>query len=275
MPPGASPRAAIHIANLQLDVPPPVSVAHSISYRLATREDADSRRLDIYRNLNHGKAPVLVFFHGGAWRSGHRRQYLPLGVSLALGGVTCVIPSYSKAPKYPFPEPMKDAAAAITWVRDNIHNLGGNPDRIFVGGHSSGAHMAALLALDSRYLEFHYQHPSALRGVIAISGMFAVGNGFEYAFGNDARYWLEASPLYYAREIPQPRTPPFLLAVGTEDAPGILPQNEALAEALAARKVLVEKEIYEGEDHSAMIALASLRNSALQQQIRRFIKEHG
>jgi acetyl esterase/lipase len=271
-PPQASPRAAQHISQLLTDVPPPVAVAHSISYRLARREDADSRRLDIYRNQNVGRAPVLVFFHGGAWRSGHRRQYLPLGVSLALGGITCVIPSYSKAPGYPFPEPMRDAAAAVTWVRENIQNLGGHPDRIFVGGHSSGAHLAALLALDPRYLEFHFQQPSLLRGVIAISGIFAVGKGFEYAFGSDPQYWLEASPLHYAQEMPQPGTPPFLLLTGSEDAPGILPQNQALTDALKANRIPVETETYDGEDHSSMIALASLRQSQLQQRIRDFIK---
>ncbi len=274
-PPGASPRAAQHIASLRLDVPPPIKVAHSISYRLATREDADSRRLDIYRNLNHGKDPVLVFFHGGAWRGGHRRQYLPFGVSLALGGITCVVPSFSQAPKYPFPEPLKDAAAAVTWVHDNIHSLGGNPDKIFIGGHSSGAQIAALLALDPRYLNFHFKEPSLLRGVVAISGIYAIGKGFEYAFGQDPQYWAEASPLYYAREFPRSSTPPFLLAAGTEDAPGIVQQTEAIAQALTAQRVLVEKEVYPGEDHSSIIALASLRQSPLQDQIRSFIRTNS
>lgn len=275
VPPGASPRAAEHIRQLRLDIPPAVSVSHSISYRLSVREDADSRRLDVYRNQTLGRAPVVIFFHGGAWRSGHRRQYIPLGVSLALGGITCVIPSYSLAPKYQFPEPLKDAAAAINWVRDNIHRLGGNPDKIFLAGHSSGAHIAAQVALDPRYLEFHFQGSGIIRGVIGISGIYAVGPGFEYAFGTDPNYWAEASPLHYARKFPPAGLPPFLLVAGSADAPGIVEQTEALAQALKSHRVLVEKEIYPGEDHSSIIALASLRQSSLQEQIRTFVRSNA
>ncbi|MCW5963930.1 MAG: alpha/beta hydrolase [Bryobacterales bacterium] len=275
VPPGASPRAAEHIRQLRLDIPPAVAVSHSLSYRLSVREDADSRRLDVYRDQTKGRAPVVIFFHGGAWRSGHRRQYIPLGVSFALGGITCVIPSYSLAPKYKFPEPLKDAAAAINWVRDNIHRLGGNPDRIFLAGHSSGAHIAAQVALDSRYLDFHFQGKGIIRGVVGISGIYAIGPGFEYAFGADPSYWAEASPLHFAREFAPADAPPFLLVAGTEDAPGIEKQTEALAQALKSHRVLVEKEIYPGEDHSSIIALASLRQSSLQEQIREFVRSNS
>jgi len=267
-PPGATPRTAEHIARLRLDIPPSIQVSHSISYRLAERHYADSRRLDVYRNQSRGESPVFVFFHGGAWRSGHRRQYIPLGVSLALGGITCVVPSYSQAPHYQFPEPLKDAAAVINWVHDNIRQLGGDPRRIVIGGHSSGAQIAAQVALDRRYLDFHYKAPGILRGVVALSGIYAIPPGFEYAFGTQPDYWRQASPLYFVRE----GAPPFLVVVGSADAPSILRQHQAFTEALAISHVAMETEVYQGEDHSSIIALASLRDSPLQERIRAFVR---
>lgn len=264
-PPSA--RTREHIARLRPDIPSVVQVAHSISYRLATRADADWRRLDIYRHRDRRRAPVLVFFHGGAWRSGHRRQYVPLGVSVALGSIACVVPSYSQAPAYPFPEPVKDAAAVIAWVHENIGALGGDPNKIFIGGHSSGAQIASLVALDPRYLRFHYLDPSILRGVVAISGMFQITAGFEYAFGSDPALWAEASPITYVKK----EAPPFLVVAGSEDAPVVTAHTAVFTGKLKETGVPVESEVYQGEDHSSMIAFASLRDSPLQQRIRGFI----
>jgi len=265
--PQPSARAQQYFAQLKSDIPNYVRVGHSISYRLATRVDADSRRLDVYRDESRGKAPVVIFFHGGAWRSGHRRQYVPLGVSLVMGRTACVIPSFSQAPQYPFPEPLKDAAACITWVRDNISNMGGNPDKIFLAGHSSGAQIAALVALDPRYLQFHHLDPTVLRGVITISGIYQIPRGFEYAFGADPDLWRQASPHQYIRS----GAPPFLVVSGSEDASMVRQQEPEFLSKLREAKVDVESEVYPGEDHNSIIAFASLRDSALQEKIREFV----
>jgi acetyl esterase/lipase len=270
-PPRISERTRELLEKLQADVPVVVRVSHSISYKLAPREYADSRRLDIYRHRDYKRAPVVVFFHGGAWQGGHRRQYIPLGVSMALGGITCVIPSFTQAPVFRFPEFLKDAAAAVCWVETNIDNLGGDPEKIFVAGHSSGALIASLLALDPRYLEFHHLSPSVLRGVMAISGLFSIQPGFEYAFGTSKDVWAEASPLYYVN----PGAPPFLVVKGSEEPPFVHSQTRQFLEALADNEVAHETEEYPGEDHNSMIALASLRNSELQQRLRSFVKSHS
>jgi acetyl esterase/lipase len=268
--PGPSARTQQHLAKLKPDIPPDVLVAHSISYRLATRKDADWRRLDIYRQRDRGKLPVLIFFHGGAWRSGHRRQYIHLGVSLALGGIAAVIPSYSQAPTYPFPEPVKDAASVIAWVHENIAPLGGDPNKVFVGGHSSGAQIASLVSLDARYLQFHYMSPSILRGVVSLSGIYKIGAGFEYAFGSNPELWEQASPLNFV----QKGAPPFLVLSGSRDARIVTEHTGPFVQKLKAAGVAVTEKVYDGEDHSSMIAFASRRDSELQMQIRSFVKEH-
>lgn len=269
-PPAASERTKQLVPQMSFEVPAPVEVAHSISYRLSTREDADQRRLDIYRNMSSGRNPVVIFVHGGAWRGGHRRQYLPFGVCLALQRITAVIPSFSQAPKYLFPEPVRDIAAVVRWVRDNIGKLGGDPSKIFLAGHSSGAQIASLVALDTRYLEFHYLPPSAIRGVIAISGIFEVPATFDYAFGGAEARAL-ASPLRHVRE----KAPPFLLATGGQDSALVRQQNPPFAEALARAGVTVEQELYPEEDHNSMVVLASIRNSPLQNRIRAFVSTYS
>lgn len=269
-PDAASPRAKELIARMSLEVPPPIEVAHSISYRLSTRADADQRRLDIYRNMSSGRNPVVIFVHGGAWRSGHRRQYIPLGVCLALNRITAVIPNYSQAPGYRFPEPERDIAAVVNWVRDNMSKYGGDPNKIFLAGHSTGVQIAALVALNPRYLGFHSVPLSAIRGVIAISGIYDVPAGFEYAFGEDADR-VQASPMRFVSDA----APPFLIVRGGNDAQLVLRQSEPFAKSLKAHGVEVEIEVYPEEDHSSIIALASIRESPLLERVVRFVKDHS
>lgn len=269
-PDAASARTKELAPQMSFEVPPPIEVAHSISYRLSTRQDADQRRLDIYRNMSSGKNPVVIFVHGGAWRSGHRRQYLPLGVSLALKRITTVIPSYSQAPAYRFPEPGRDIAAVVNWVRDNMSRYGGDPNKIFLAGHSSGVQIAALVALDPRYLAFHSLPPTVIRGVIALSGIYEVPPGFDYAFGGEDER-AQASPSRFVRE----GAPPFLVVRGGNDAQLVLRQTGPFAESLQSRGVEVETEVYPEEDHNSIIALASIRNSDLLQRIQGFVKAHS
>lgn len=269
-PDAASPRTKELIAQMSLEIPPPIEVAHSISYRLSTRADADQRRLDIYRNMSSGKNPVVIFVHGGAWRGGHRRQYIPLGVCLALNRITAVIPNYSQAPGYGFPEPERDIAAVVNWVRDNMSGFGGDPGKIFLAGHSTGVQIAALVALDPRFLRFHSLPPSVIRGVIAISGIYDVPAGFEYAFATDEDR-RNASPMRFVRD----GAPPFLVVRGGNDAKLVLRQTGPFAESLGKHGVSVETEVYPEEDHNSIIALASIRKSPLLERIVRFVEDHS
>lgn len=269
-PDAASPRTKELVAQMSFEVPPPIEVAHSISYRLSTRKDADQRRLDIYRNMSFGKNPVVIFVHGGAWRGGHRRQYVPLGVNLALNRMTAVIPNYSLAPDYRFPEPERDIAAVVNWVHDNMSKFGGDPNKIFLAGHSTGVQIAALVALNPRYLRFHSLSPSVVRGVIAISGIYEVPPGFDYAFGGVAEL-AKASPSRFVRD----GSPPFLVVSGGHDAKLVLRQTAPFAQSLRAHGVEVEAEVYSEEDHNSIIALASIRKSPLIERIARFVNDHS
>ncbi|MDI7066444.1 alpha/beta hydrolase, partial [Klebsiella pneumoniae] len=96
--------------------------------------------------------PVVVFFYGGSWQNGARSDYLFVGQALTSRGFVAVLPDYRTYPDTRFPGFMEDAAAAVRWARDHAAEYGGDPSRIFLMGHSAGAHIVALLATDGHYL---------------------------------------------------------------------------------------------------------------------------
>ncbi|AVP98800.1 alpha/beta hydrolase [Ahniella affigens] len=108
--------------------------------------------LDVYRPATCQNAPVLVFFYGGTWQHGERRWYRFVGERFASLGIVTVVPDYRKAPTVAFPSYVEDAARALAFVRANALAWCGDPKRISISGHSAGAHIAALLATDARYL---------------------------------------------------------------------------------------------------------------------------
>jgi len=120
--------------------------------------NAPRQRLDVYmptagvpRAGSHGR-PVVVFFYGGSWQNGSRSSYLFVGAALASRGFVAVVPDYRTWPDTAFPGFVDDAATAVRWARDHAAEFGGDPSRIFLMGHSAGAHIVMLLATDGRYL---------------------------------------------------------------------------------------------------------------------------
>jgi acetyl esterase/lipase len=131
-----------------------------------------AQRLDVYAPSGAKDAPVLVFFHGGTWTDGSKEQYRFIADALTSRGLLAVIVGYRHFPSVRFPEFLDDAAQAVVWTHANAERYGGDPDSLFVMGHSSGAHMAALVALDARYLERAGGSSAWIRGVIGLAGPY-------------------------------------------------------------------------------------------------------
>src|SRR5262249_34189044 len=191
-----------------LDLPLPnaveaanVEVRKDLVYVEGKPEDEPKHKLDVYAPKDRKPAPVFVFLHGGAWRFGDRGLYPPLGQRFAKEGILTVIPSYRLAPKNPWPAQAEDAAAALAWTVRHIAEFGGDTNRIFLGGHSAGGHLAALLTFHDSYLHAHQLSPSLLRGVIALSGVYNLDLGDVQAavFGKDRAVRQAASPLFQVR----------------------------------------------------------------------------
>lgn len=116
--------------------------------------------------------PVLIFFYGGSWSSGKKEQYFFAADSFTRLGYIVVIPDYLKAPKAKFPQFIEDGAAAIAWTKENIAAYGGNPEAVFVSGHSAGAHLGGLLLADAQYLERYNLQPSDVKAFAGLAGPY-------------------------------------------------------------------------------------------------------
>ena len=145
-----------------------VVIARSIPYATGAR-----RTLDIYRPQDAKTAPVIVFFYGGSWQSGNKSIYKFVGSALARRGYVVVVPDYRVYPEVIYPAFLEDGALAVRWTKDNATRFGADPNMLFVMGHSAGAYMAAMLALDSRWLGRAGLSPRRdIAGLVGISGPY-------------------------------------------------------------------------------------------------------
>ena len=135
--------------------------------------DLPRQKLDVYRPRRPDPARrVVVFFYGGSWQSGRKGDYRFAAEALTSRGFVAVLPDYRLHPQVTFPAFVEDGALAVRWVRDHIADFGGDPGRVYLMGHSAGAHIAALLTLDKRYLERVGVDRSTVRATAALSGPY-------------------------------------------------------------------------------------------------------
>ena len=130
--------------------------------------------LDVWRSASPAKAarPVIIFYYGGGWVHGDRRAYAFAARAYAKAGYIVVVPDYRKVPEVRFPSFVQDGAQAVKWARDHIAAYGGDPRRIAVAGHSAGAYIAVMLALDPRWLRAEGVDPATIRAAIGLCGPY-------------------------------------------------------------------------------------------------------
>jgi triacylglycerol lipase len=200
----------------------------------------DRQALDVFAPAEAGAArPVLIFVHGGGYVGGNKREgqnffYDNVMLWAARNGMVGVNATYRLAPAHPWPAGAEDVGAAVRWVRANIAQHGGDPDRIFLVGHSAGAtHVANYAAMP------RFQPPDGpgLAGVILLSGTYdltMLGHAGTYVqyFGEDRSKYAERSPLAGLLKVPLP----LFVAYTELEPPSLLEQSERLVAALESEK---------------------------------------
>src|SRR4051794_11872106 len=110
--------------------------------------NAPRQRLDVYRpcsvDQDFPSAPVVIFFYGGYWQGGSKSEYFFAAQGLVSKGFVTVMPDSRISPDVVFPAFVEDGATAVRWVHDHIAQFGGDPNRVYLMGHSAGAHIAAM-----------------------------------------------------------------------------------------------------------------------------------
>jgi acetyl esterase/lipase len=131
------------------------------------------QKLDVYRprGVKPG-ASIVIFFYGGDWQNGSKAGYRFVAQAITSQGFIAVLPDYLLYPQTTFPGFVEDGALAIRWVHDHASEIGGDPDHVYLMGHSAGAHIVALLTLDEHYLRNVGLPRDAIRATIGLSGPY-------------------------------------------------------------------------------------------------------
>ena len=194
----------------------------NLPYATITGVDPNLLSLDVYAPATGNHHPVIVMVHGGGWQQGDKANpnVVANKVRYFVGkGFIFISVNYRLSPLVKHPVHVQDVAKALAWIHKNISRYGGNSDRIYLMGHSAGAHLAALVATDQHYLQAVGENLRMLKGVILLDGagydipkLMREHNQPDFyvaAFGNDERVWQEASPV--AHITAGKGIPPFLI----------------------------------------------------------------
>ena len=277
--------------------------------------------LDIFSPKDLKNRPVVIFVHGGGWIFGDKNMFgyhRSVGLFLARHGVVTINVNYRLSPEVQHPGHVEDVARAYAWVRRNIATYGGDPDRILLCGHSAGGHIVALLGTDDRYLTnpkfgLGPRDRAALRGVIAISGVYRVPTPEESArilanvVGNiptprdstaaivlrlAASHWIRRSNninvfrLVFGDAPDVARTgsplafvkkdlPPFLILHAEYELPLLAGMAQAFTTALRAADVPVEFKQVDYASHETILMRLYRDNDAVSEMVLNFIDKYA
>jgi len=213
-------------------------------------------RLDIYSPRQVQNAPVVVFFFGGRWSEGRKEDYKFVGEAMASRGFVGVVADYRLYPQVRFPEFVDDGARAVAWAHTNIATYGGSPDKIFVMGHSSGAHIAAMLAIKDEFMVRAGGSRAWLRGMIGLAGPYdfmpITDPTLRDVFAPPEKF-EQSQPILYA----EGDNPPMLLMHGEDDEIVWVKNTRNFAAAIKKAGGAIETVIYPKMSHRLIIASLS------------------
>lgn len=202
-----------------------VQTLKDFSYHKIDNQFSPLLAADIYIPDTNAAKPVVVFIHGGGWQIGDKDRVSHVNKRnfFLNHGFIFISVNYRLAPAVFYPVYPQDVARSIAFVFNWIGKFNGDPNNVFLMGHSAGAHLAALVATDRRYLNEYNHQASKIKGVIVLDGAGydipalmdyhqQQGNTssiqtYQTAFGEDPLLWQEASPINYSYN----NTAPFQL----------------------------------------------------------------
>lgn len=235
--------------------------------------------------------PVFVFVHGGSLDSGDKclrvcgaDLYGNIGRFYASRGIGVAVINYRLQPEVTWREQVQDVACATHWIQSNVAQFGGDSSRIFIGGHSAGAHLTTRIALDPKPLAEFDLSPAIIKGVVAVSGAaFDLTDDETYKLGRnlslyEARFrcgdpseeWRRvASPLFFAH----PGAPPFLIIYAAGETKALQRQSQLLHAALREKQVQSELLVVPGQNHCRMVLTLSRADKKTAPAILDFIRQ--
>lgn len=204
-------------------------------------------KLDIYQPKEKGAlGPVFIFLHGGGMREGDRAHYGWVARPFAKRSIVTVIASYRLIPRFSYPDQPEDVRRIVAWTYENIKSYGGDPARIFIGGHSAGAILSATVAVRSDWTARLSLPPDVIKGFVPVSGSYDVtASPTVSEYVPDPKKRVEASPLLSMNGP----LPPAVISVGSVERQ--LAGSRALADKLREKGGKANLLVLEGLEHDA------------------------
>ena len=220
-------------------------------------------KLDVYRpSSSSGSSikndhPVVVFYYGGCWGECsdlNKSDYLFVAQSFASRGFVTIIADTRHYPEVNFGSLMSDASNVIVWTTQNISKYGGNPKNITIIGHSSGAHIASMLALNPRYLNSEIR--VNLKGFVGLAGAYdflPLDEAYQRVLFDPQNNYASSQPINYI----SPQSPPLLLLHGRKD--DTVKKENSLSLARKAKNLGVKHQliIYPSHGHIGILTALS------------------
>jgi acetyl esterase/lipase len=254
----------------------PVEKHLNLAYNPARDADPVRHKLDLYVPKGARDFPVMVFVHGGMWRSGSKDLYAALGNTFAQQGIGTAVINYRLSNRNGdgarHPDHIKDVAKAFAWVKANAGKYGGSKDKLFLSGHSAGGHLVSLLATDEQYLKAEGCSVADVKGVMTVSGVYTISNlvgAFQEIFGKDDAACKAASPLTHVKD----KHPPFLIAYGTKDFPFLDQMAEQFGKKLSDCKCDAKVMKLDRDHYSIIVQLAASATDPLTKAMVEFMKK--
>lgn len=221
-------------------------------------------RLDVYSPPSGTGHPVLIFVHGGSWKDYNKELFAPVAMKLLPDEIVVVIPNYTLHPDAGYEQMAREVAAAVSWTLENIEQYGGDPRRVVLAGHSAGAHLGFLTAMDPRFLGEFGHRGAEVCGLLGLSGVYDIGAEYDFwrakgtipevmlaVMGGQGNF-AQASPLSYVRGD----LPPVLLIHGEGDMTVPATVSANLSAALEAAGAQSELKVYPGAGHTDFLFAA-------------------
>jgi arylformamidase len=201
----------------------------------------ERRTLDVYAPASGSDHPIVVWIHGGGWRQGDKQGMQHKPQAFVDRGFVFVSTNYRFVPQVTVKEMTGDVAKAIRWAHDHAQDFGGNPKSIFVMGHSAGAHLAALVCTDDRYLQAEGLSLSLIKGCVPVdTAAYDIPQRFaqrdaadaekgKALFGSDEASHRELSPVSYVGKV---KSIPAFLILHVANRPDSTAQSQKFAKVL-------------------------------------------
>jgi arylformamidase len=257
-------------------------VVHNIKYATHPKSEPKLNMLDVYMPKKGSNSPVLIWIHGGAFAYGDKEYVQEKAEYFTRKGYVFISVNYRLSPKVLHPIHVQDVSDAIMWVNKNAVHYSADPNKIFLLGHSAGAHLAALVSIDETYIKKSGGDLSVIQGVVLLDGSgydipvlmsdakSKVKEWYVQAFGNSKKEWEQASPVSHIK--PDKKIPAFMIAYAGEREPSEM-EAKILSRKLSEAQVENHVFQYQKKNHLTISKELGEENDKTTEDVLRFLLE--